>query len=150
METCYHICGEETLGILPKESKRYNSSGAALSELKRALESKGVDESMITHGLTHEALPVVFVPSHDSEYWISKETIQPVYVVMEEDESSLGGRNIHAMFDSEVHAQQYLSELAYNSFEDTLKFGGEPALTLIDGPNVLSYWIERHEVEIYD
>lgn len=147
MEVYYRINGDETLGILPKKPKRYNSSGAALSELKRVLESKGIDESIITHGLTHDALPVMFIPSYDSEYWISKETIQPVYVVMEEDESSLGGRNIHAIFDSEVHAQQYLSELAYNSgvtFDRS-----DSALTIVDD-NVLSYWIERHEVEIYD
>lgn len=148
MEVYYQINGEETLGILPKKPKRYNSSGAALSELKRALESKGIDESHITHSLTHEALPVMFIPSHDSEYWISKETIQPVYVVMEEDESSLGGRNIHAMFDSEVHAQQYLSEFAYNS--GVMFDHGDSALTIIDDSNVLSYWIERHEVEIYE
>lgn len=148
METYYHICGDETLGILPKESKRYNSSGVALSALKRSLKSGGIDESMITHGLTHEALPVIFVPSHDSEYWISKETIQPVYVVMEEDESSLGGRDIHAMFDTEEHAKMYLSELAYN-YGTSCTFGEKPALTLVDD-NVLSYWIERHEVEIYE
>lgn len=147
MEVYYQINGDETLGILSKKPKRYNSSGAALSELKQALKSKGIDESIITHGLTHDALPVMFIPSHDSEYWISKETVQPVYVVIEEDESSLGGREIRAMFDSEEHAQQYLSELAYNSGVTFNR--SDSALTIVDD-NVLSYWIERHEVEIYE
>lgn len=148
METYYQINGEDTLGILPKKVKRYDSPDIALKKLEQALKSKGIDDSHITHGM-QAGLPYLYVIGFDSKYWISKETVQPVYVVIEEDESSLGGRDIHAMFDSELHAQQYLSELAYNS-GTSFTFGGKPALTLVDGPNVLTYWIEKHEVEIYE
>lgn len=141
METYYYIGGDDVAGILPKKLKRYDSLEEATRDLKQLIHGNTITRVKEKKWFQEDGLPVVAIYyemsdgvfCRDYEYWIRKRTVQPVYVVMEKDSGS-GNQEIVAMF--------YRKELAQSCLDD---------LPLINGRNVTKrYWIERHEVEIYD
>lgn len=160
MKTYYQINGEDMLGILSKEPKRYDSLDKAIKVLMQLLNYSGVDDKYIScfDGLidaSAEKEVVIYKDDEDGDslvydyrYWITKETVQPVYIVLDDD------RNIERVFPTKTRANMYLSDIANNcgnswTFDDRK---GQPSLQIIgtNGVILASYWIERHEVEIYE
>lgn len=140
METYYYIGGDDVAGILPKKLKRYDNLEEATRDLKQLIHSNAITSVRDKKWRRERGLPIVTIYYEmsdgvfccDYEYWISKQTVQPVYVVMEKDTGS-GKQKIVTMF--------YIEKLARSCLDD---------LPLINGRTSKRYWIEKHEVEIYE
>ena len=123
METYYYISGDDVAGILPKKQKRYDSLKEAQIVLKQLLDKSNIDKSLIQwfKGKSRINLTLTEVAIYekgrdefgyrlyDYGYWIAKKTIQPVYVVLDDN------KDIHCVFSTEAKANYYLDRLAYDS-----------------------------------
>lgn len=162
METYYYIGGDDVAGILPMKIKRYDNLEEAQMVLEQLLDKSNIDKSLIQwrkgESRFNRTLTEVDIYEKDRDefgfrfydygYWITKKTIQPIYIVLNDN------KDIDHIFPTESRANHYLDRLAYDSrhswtIDDR---DGKPRLQLFgtNGVVLASYWVKRYEVEIYE